>query len=452
MEGAPQMRFDYYVLLSHSTVRKVLLVDGEEGWGLPRWTCGEALWWPNVGALNRAMREQLGVKVTTLRCVHAERGATKQGERVYWMENHSPGWSPPAGARWIGREELEGLTLAQSGHSIYLEDWFEDAVSPFRPAWERPGEFAEMTCWIEEQMERLGLTPVGRIEQQKIWTLSAILRIETSGGTLYFKAVPEMFRAEAQLTGILSEFYPEHSPGLIARDEARGWMLMRDMGGTPLRQVADVAKTEEALRLYARMQREMETRAEALLALGCRDRRLERLVGQVAPLLADTAVLRSRHSNALSEGEVNQLRALESQLPVLCERLAEHRIPATLEHGDFHSGNIMVTEPNLLFFDWTDGSVSHPFFSMFTLLEEGDIEKEERERLRDIYLDAWTDRAPMEGLREAYDLAQTLGALYHALSYYWIVQNTEPSSLWQWEDVPAYYLRAFLQRMAQSAP
>jgi aminoglycoside phosphotransferase (APT) family kinase protein len=115
------------------------------------------------------------------------------------------------------------------------------------------------------------------------------------------------------------------------------------------------------------------------------------------------------------ESEAEQLHALAAQLPALCTRLAEYHIPATLEHGDFHSGNIMVTDEGLRFFDWTDGSVAHPFFSMLTLLEEGEVTKEERERLR-----------------EAYELSQTLATLYHALSYYWIVRNTEPLSRWQW--------------------
>src|SRR5262249_16582041 len=144
---------------------------------------------------------------------------------------------------------------------------------------------------------------VGRTEQHKTWSISTILRVETTAGTLFFKAVPEMFRVEARLTRYLAELYPEHIPALLASDEARGWMLMQDMGGAPLYQTEEAAKMEEALRLYARMQREMETRVEDLLALGCRDRRIERMASQCAPLISDSASVQPGHPNALSDAE-----------------------------------------------------------------------------------------------------------------------------------------------------
>ena len=47
-----------------------------------------------------------------------------------------------------------------------------------------------------------------------------------------------------------------------------------------------------------------------LLAIGCLDRRLERLAAQVAPLLEDTATLASQ----LDAVEIERLRALGPQL------------------------------------------------------------------------------------------------------------------------------------------
>src|SRR5262245_2193296 len=139
-ENTPQPQFDYYALLPYPKTRKLLLLSGEAGWTLPHWSCTEALWWANVAPLNQAMREQLSVEVTTLRCVYAERTLPGQGDRIYWMENHDPEWLPPAEGRWIGREELDGLMLAQPAHRIYLADWFADTPSPLRPVWEQPGE------------------------------------------------------------------------------------------------------------------------------------------------------------------------------------------------------------------------------------------------------------------------------------------------------------------------
>src|SRR5687768_6271038 len=107
-ESKPEIRLDFYALIPHPTDPKLLLLAGEAGWSLPHWASSEALWWPMVAALNRGMQEQLNAELTTLCCVYAERQSTGQGERIFWMENHTPDWPLPTGGRWIGREELGG--------------------------------------------------------------------------------------------------------------------------------------------------------------------------------------------------------------------------------------------------------------------------------------------------------------------------------------------------------
>ncbi len=59
------------------------------------------------------MREQLGVDVTMLRClssVHDERHRIVS--RLYAAENHSLRWAAPNGARWVDRDDLDGLRLS----------------------------------------------------------------------------------------------------------------------------------------------------------------------------------------------------------------------------------------------------------------------------------------------------------------------------------------------------
>jgi hypothetical protein len=50
------------------------------------------------------------------------------------------------------------------------------------------------------------------------------------------------------------------------------------------------------------------------------------------------------------------------------------------------------------------------------------------DRLRDAYLAAWTSLLPDNDLREAFDLSQKVAPLYHALSYVWIKDHTEPTA------------------------
>jgi hypothetical protein len=93
---------------------------------------------------------------------------------------------------------------------------------------------------------------------------------------------------------------------------------------------------------------------------------------------------------------------------------------------------------------------SHPFFSMVTLLNDArgitDC-PDAGARLRDLYLEAWTEFEPMERLRQAFDLSQLLARLHQAQSYHWISAHLEESALWEWRWGASSWLRGLLKRI-----
>ena len=99
-----------------------------------------------------------------------------------------------------------------------------------------------------------------------------------------------------------------------------------------------------------------------------------------------------------------------------------------------------------MFIDWSDCSVSHPFFSLY-FLSDTDIRLPDvpnvRERLRDAYLQLWTAYEPLPRLIEAYDLAMKLAPLHHALIYQ---RHILPSMQNQWEmnNMIPFYLRRLI--------
>ena len=49
------------------------------------------------------------------------------------------------------------------------------------------------------------------------------------------------------------------------------------------------------------------------------------------------------------------------------ERAAEldaFGLPMSIDHGDLHAGNVLAPGDRYVFFDWHEGAVTHPFFSM----------------------------------------------------------------------------------------
>jgi Phosphotransferase enzyme family len=336
-----------------------------------------------------------------------------------------------------------------------MDAWFADARGgpppPHRAPWAQPGWFDAAVAWIQAQMERQGMIATGPVEQHRSLTISCLLRVKTISGDLFMKASPlAMFGVEATLTQALAERYPGHIPTLLATDPGRNWILMRDFGGGLLGKCPQIARWEEVVRVYARMQRDFVEPAESLTAMGCRDRRLDRLKAGIGPLLAHVESESEQPPEGLAKAEVERLHALVPRLRGMCDELAEYRVPATLEHGDLHAGNVAVTDEICLLYDWSDGCLSHPFFSMVTLLNDArgitDC-PDAGARLRDLYLEAWTEFEPMERLRQAFDLSQLLARLHQAQSYHWISAHLEESALWEWRWGASSWLRGLLKRI-----
>jgi len=134
--------------------------------------------------------------------------------------------------------------------------------------------------------------------------------------------------------------------------------------------------------------------------------------------------------DGLESFTIEQLHRCLPDLATRCQELAAGPIPDSLNHGDFHDGNIFVQGGHSWFFDWGDASITHPFFSLrtvFVSLENslGWAEGSPKVNpLRDAYLEPWTALAPLSELREVFTLSQRLAPIVSALSWFRVVSNT----------------------------
>ncbi len=125
---------------------------------------------------------------------------------------------------------------------------------------------------------------------------------------------------------------------------------------------------------------------DELLADGCLDRRLEVLEAQIHPLLHDPVA-----TARFTADETAELRGLEPALVELCRRLDALELPATLLHGDLHMLNVARLNGDLVYFDWTDACISHPFLDLISLQWEPD--EASRAVLLNAYLEGWDRRS-----------------------------------------------------------
>lgn len=453
MSDAPAERtFVYRATISHASEPRIILLRDGAGWSLPHWETTERRSFAAAEYVNHAVRGLLGVDVTVLRCLpHDPKPPTGRVERTYVMENHSPDWEPPPGGRWVGRSDLDHLTLTVPAQRDLLRLWFAEAekgaIPPLRAPWARPGWFRTAADWIRARLTALGLAATGSIEQVQVWTISCVLRVPTTAGDLYFKASsPGLFAREPHFTHSLAQRYPAHVPEVLAIDAERSWMLMKDFGGTRLRHVREFAPWEEALRLLARMQAESVERVGDLLAAGFPDRRLDILAGQIDEVLAYAAAIPSTWRDVLSRAELDALFALAPRLKQMCAELAGYRVPHTLEHGDCHAANITLAGERLVVFDWSDACVAHPFFILLPFFTEYTWPDgpDAHARLETAYLQAWTAYEPWDRLLQAVRISRTLAALHQAVSYHRILTHVEPDAQWEWQDALPYFLRMLL--------
>jgi hypothetical protein len=213
---------------------------------------------------------------------------------------------------------------------------------------------------------------------------------------------------------------------VLAIDPDQGWMLTVDAGVT-LRELTRTTQQLEhwqrILPIYANLQRQLSDRVPELLEMGVSDRRLAVLPQKFERLLEDTENLRVGLPEGLTAEEHRRLLELRPAFAAQCRELADANVPETLTHEEVTEVNVILGEGGYRFTDWDNG-VSHPFFSMLTTLRsiahwiKPPPEEAQLDRLRDLYLDNWTDIAARPELLEAFEIANRLAMVNRSLSYY----------------------------------
>ncbi|HEY7342146.1 MAG TPA: phosphotransferase [Ktedonobacterales bacterium] len=433
----------------HPTGQRVLVVAEGECWTLPRHESEDA------EAIRDLMRQRYGLVVTVLGAYAGHYTDAERDEPVFIfaLETHSGSGPLPDGAHWIGATDLADIALAEDEQRVALERWFAEAESGDIPAerapWERNGWFAEAAAWIEQQLAGLGWHRIGPYVQLHARGWSSVLRLPTTGGNVYFKAVTQPFAFEPPLTALLAELLPAESPRVLAVDRARRWLLMGDAGDpirAQIRETRNPQPYQDMLVAFARFQLALLPHTPRLEASAIPDRRLEVLPALFAATMRDTDGLLVGRPGGLSTDDYARLHAMD--VADLASRLASFGIPETLVQEDCHPGHWIAGVNGPIFFDWGDTCLGHPFQSLMMALRWGRLvlgyDAATLDGLRDAYLAQWGDYGSLERLREAYQLAWRLTPLTRALTWYRIVANQEPSARWQYEDAAPYWLSLFL--------
>jgi hypothetical protein len=317
-----------------------------------------------------------------------------------------------------------------------------------RSRWLDPGWRATALAWVEEELARLGRHLTGPVEQPHIRPWSTAMSIPTDAGLAWFKAGGPGTAYEATLLERLAGWGTCGILEPLAVDPDRGWLLLPD-GGTRLRETLDggpgVDDWVRILRGYAAIQRELAPRAAELISASVPDLRPAIMSARFAALIEDPEV-------GLSATDRRRLEALLPAYARWCAELVSTGIGPTLQHDDLHDGNVFVGPGGDRIFDWGDSSIAHAFGTLLVTFRSiadrglggGEQETRALTRLRDAYLEPWTDRHARTELAEAVALAMRVAIVGRALSWQRSLAGIPASDHGEWTgNVGGWLLELF---------
>ncbi|HZM30215.1 MAG TPA: phosphotransferase [Acidimicrobiales bacterium] len=212
-------------------------------------------------------------------------------------------------------------------------------------------------AWADDHLAAAGLARDGQVTQPHRRPWATVLRIPTAGGPVWLKACSPGTAAEVGLYEVLAGTVPDRILVPLATDRARRWLLLPD-GGPVLGERLEGAALAEALAAslaaYGRMQLDLATHVDDVLAAGVADMRPAALPARFEEALDATAATADpdRH---------REVAALRPRVAEWCERLGASPVPASLDHNDLHPWNVLGEPDAPRFYDWGDAVVAHSF-------------------------------------------------------------------------------------------
>ena len=310
----------------------------------------------------------------------------------------------------------------------------------------RLGWFGDLRNWIESVIEPMGFHVEGKFRQLNATPSFSLVRFETNGPVLWFKAVGEPNQKEFAITCSLARFFPDYLPTILStRPDWNGW-LTKEVQGKLLSEVQEQELWTEAAIALAKLQIQSIDRGSQILGTGARDLGSAALSKLIQPFMSLVAQLMDRQTKIPPPVlDRKDLSVLTDSLHSSLEAIDATGIPDTLGHLDLNPGNIIVSDSRCGFLDWAEAFIGNPLFSLEYLLqharrafgENSDV----RTRMITAYCAQWDGVVSPAAIADAIAFAPLLGVFaYAAGSDTW----KEPQQL---QEPAAGYLRSLARRM-----
>ena len=365
------------------------------------------------------------------------------GFRVHVVQARGRGLAP--GARWSDEPDPSWPEPLRDAVRAVLDDDAGRAGAPgSRAPWLRRGWWDEATAWVDAVLAEAGQRRTDDLQPKEHWGISAVARVPATGGTLWLKAVPSIFRREPEVLTVLAGRLPGRVPGVFATDEGSDDLrfLLHDAGPVP--DEVDAGDPPRLAALLADLQVQTTDLVPRLVSAGAADRSPARLASDLARVADDGVEL-----DLLEPAERARLRRLVPRLTDQLLALADGPLPEVLVHGDFHPWNVARplgwSSEAAVVIDWTDAAVGLAGVDLVSLLPRT-ATAGDRAPVTRAYAEVWAGAlgVRLPEVEAAVVAARPAGHVVQALAYDEILRAMEPATRWQLAGAMAGHLRAVL--------
>jgi hypothetical protein len=455
MESTQQSdRETYRAIVLGQGGNELLLAPAGDGFLLPS---VEIPRWQRVAEnMTVAIRNEWGQEAICLFNPDISAPVTSANNHNYQvMESHGPVAESSPRAEWVPVASLSEEVFVDPADCMAVQRSLAECAGCSDGVTARPfadlGWFKELQGWIEEVIGPLGFHLTGCFSQLNASPSFSLVRFETSGPAVWFKAVGKPNLREFPITLVLAKVFPQYLPPILAaRPEWNGWLAL-EVEGTNLGETQDTQHWKAAASALSKLQIGSSDRIGVLIDSGARDLRASALLKLVSPFLDVMGQLMEKQTKipppVLSRRE---LILLGEQIKEALSLSADLGIPDALGHLDLNPGNVIVSEGHSVFLDWAEAYVGNPLFSFQYLLEHfrrmARVDATAESGLTSTYSQEWQSLVPPENLARALAFAPVLAVFAYAAA-------TEA-----WRDRArlqdpkfAGYLRSLTRRMHREA-
>jgi hypothetical protein len=451
MPSHPDATEAYRTIIIRRDATEILLLPKGAGWTLPR---VEILKQQRVAEqLTKEIQNVWGLETCSL-FVSSSHSSSKTGEAACAvLESVKQNQAPPTGTCWIpanvaadgsGTEDAATIRDSLAELASYTSG---EKPRPFA----KPGWLRELFRWAYEQTAPLGVRLTGNFRQFNASPTFSLVRLETDGAALWFKATGEPNAHELPITLLLARLFPNHLPRILGVHTSWNGWLSSEAEGTPLDELTDGSSWERAAEGLAELQIESIGRAAELVDGGCKDLRLPLAARHIDPFVTRMGAfmrIQEKHSPAPLSG--TELLSLGEGLKEAFSLLQSFGFPDTLGHLDCNPGNLIVSPERCVFLDWAEGCVTNPVITFEYLrrhmarcgIEEPAVDS----RITSAYLRPWASFFSPDDLRRAIAAAPPVAVFLHAIAgETW--RTLDPIS----NPALAAYFRSLTRRMYRDA-